>query len=171
MMIGLYVIIMTYITGDTHGRFERIKEFCNEQKTTNEDVMIILGDVGINYYLDKRDDYLREEVAKLPITLFGIHGNHEERPYNIEGYEEESIRRLFDLILEKKDKFDMDNIFTIIYPVNFNALDKLFAQLKIDDDEITTEVKKGLNKEERDMDHSIWQHSTAIIEIHLLKDI
>lgn len=79
---------MTYITGDTHGRFGRIKEFCNEQKTSKEDVMIILGDVGINYYLDKRDDYLREEAAKLPITLFGIHGNHEERPYNIEGYEE-----------------------------------------------------------------------------------
>ena len=46
---------MTYITGDTHGRFGRIKEFCNEQKTTKEDIMIILGDVGINYYLDKRD--------------------------------------------------------------------------------------------------------------------
>ena len=27
---------------------------------------------------------------------------------------------------KKKDKFDMDNIFTIIYPVNFNALDKFF---------------------------------------------
>ena len=59
---------MTYITGDTHGRFGRIKEFCNEQKTTKEDVMIILGDVGINYYLEKRDDYLREEAEKLPIT-------------------------------------------------------------------------------------------------------
>jgi len=47
---------------------------------------------------------------------------------------------------KKKDKFDMDNIFTIIYPVNFNALDKLFAQLKIDDDEIIDNKDEQLSK-------------------------
>lgn len=48
--------------------------------------MIILGDAGINYYLDSKDYTLKNYLKELPITLFCIHGNHEERPYNIAGY-------------------------------------------------------------------------------------
>ena len=79
---------MIYITGDTHGDFDRIFDFCEEYCTTKDDILIILGDAGINYYLDERDEYLKAELSKLPITLFCIHGNHEERPSEIDGYEE-----------------------------------------------------------------------------------
>ncbi len=79
---------MVYITGDTHGEFDRIADFCAEYCTTEEDVLIILGDVVLNYYLDERDTERKYEVAQLPITLLCVHGNHEERPYNISGYEE-----------------------------------------------------------------------------------
>lgn len=75
-----------YITGDTHGDFKRIKKFCELNNTTTDDVMIILGDAGINYYLDIRDKRLKDQIVKLPITLFCIHGNHEERPENINAY-------------------------------------------------------------------------------------
>lgn len=44
-----------YITGDTHGDFARIEKFCEENKTTIDDVTTILGDAGINYYLNKSD--------------------------------------------------------------------------------------------------------------------
>ena len=77
-----------YITGDTHGNFSRIAAFCRERHTTKEDVLIILGDVGLNYFLDERDKRLKEKVAALDITLFCIHGNHEARPWEAEGYEE-----------------------------------------------------------------------------------
>ena len=40
---------MFYITGDTHRDFKRIKLFCKENSTTKEDVIIILGDVGVNF--------------------------------------------------------------------------------------------------------------------------
>ena len=79
---------MFYITGDTHGDFSRIEEFCQEYDTTKEDVMIILGDAGINYYLNSSDEKLKGKIEQLPITLFCIHGNHEERPYEIASYEE-----------------------------------------------------------------------------------
>lgn len=46
---------MIYITGDTHRKFTRIQKFCKQNKTTKDDVMIILGDAGINYYDDYRD--------------------------------------------------------------------------------------------------------------------
>lgn len=53
---------MIYITGDTHGYFKHIKSFCEENHTTKEDVLIILGDAGINYYgqYDYRDRNLKK---------------------------------------------------------------------------------------------------------------
>lgn len=78
-----------YLTGDTHGEFDRIEDFCQEYGTTQEDVMVILGDAGINYWLDERDEALKEQLSRLPITLLCVHGNHEERPEEISGYEEQ----------------------------------------------------------------------------------
>ena len=79
---------MFYITGDTHGQFERIEAFCKRFETTKGDVMIILGDVGINYSGGSRDRMKKEFLDALPITIFAIHGNHEQRPQTIEGYQE-----------------------------------------------------------------------------------
>ena len=79
---------MFYITGDTHGSFERIERFCLASKTTKNDTIIILGDAGLNYYLNKRDIKNKEYVESLPIKVFCIHGNHEERPQNVAGYKE-----------------------------------------------------------------------------------
>ncbi len=79
---------MIILKGDTHGIFDEVFEFCEEYQTTADDIMVILGDAGINYYLDNRDYGLKDELSHLPITLFCVHGNHEERPYNISSYEE-----------------------------------------------------------------------------------
>ena len=81
---------MIYITGDTHGA-DKFSPFgvdrsCERMETSQEDIMIILGDVGLNYNGDSRDRRNKEKVANLPITLFCIHGNHEERPYHIQTY-------------------------------------------------------------------------------------
>jgi len=84
---------MIYITGDTHRRFSGIAAFCEKHKTTKQDIMIILGDAGINFFSGRCDDYKDVEVKRkieetLPITLFCIHGNHEQRPFAIPTYEE-----------------------------------------------------------------------------------
>ncbi len=79
---------MIYITGDTHGEFGRIEAFCRRFGTCKEDVMIILGDAGINYSGGIRDMRKKEFLESLPITVFAIHGNHEQRPQTIEGYQE-----------------------------------------------------------------------------------
>ena len=77
---------MFYITGDTHRDFGRIEDFCARINPTPEDVMIILGDAGINYYGGWRDRDLKRRLAALPLTLFSIHGNHEQRPGKIASY-------------------------------------------------------------------------------------
>ena len=74
---------MIYITGDTHGEFGRIEAFCRRFGTCKEDVMIILGDAGINYSGGIRDMRKKEFLESLPITVFAIHGNHEQRPQAI----------------------------------------------------------------------------------------
>ncbi|MGB4985539.1 MAG: metallophosphoesterase [Erysipelotrichaceae bacterium] len=77
---------MFFITGDLHGDTQRIIDFCDRFKTTLDDVLIILGDVGINYY-GCSDRFTKELISLLPITLFCIHGNHDKRPENVDGYE------------------------------------------------------------------------------------
>lgn len=75
-----------FITGDKHRYFDGVKKFCRRMNTRREDVLIILGDAGLNYYDDVRDDKLKQEVSKLNITLFCLHGNKENRPQNVGTY-------------------------------------------------------------------------------------
>ena len=83
---------MIYITGDTHGNFLRVEEFCRRFQTSREDILIILGDAGINFS-DRYYDALKKKLLEsLSITIFAIHGNHEQRPYTIDSYREKLWR-------------------------------------------------------------------------------
>ena len=77
---------MVFFSGDIHGYPWDVKKFCKKHKLTQEDILVLLGDVGANYYGDHRDDAMKETLAKLPPTILCIHGNHEMRPWLIEGY-------------------------------------------------------------------------------------
>ena len=73
---------MIYITGDTHGDFSRF----TLMDLKAEDLMIVLGDAGINYFLDSRDEFVKDQLNDYPCEFFFLRGNHEERPEKIEGY-------------------------------------------------------------------------------------
>lgn len=79
---------MIYLTGDTHGDFTRIEEFCLKMHTTKDDLMIILGDAGFNFSRNRIDSFKKELVSEYPIRVFCLHGNHEIRPQNISSYVE-----------------------------------------------------------------------------------
>ena len=93
---------MIYITGDLHRDFTRVFAFARKKQTTKEDILIVLGDVGINYYLDDSDKILKEKLQELPLTLFCIQGNHEERPENISSYKETNF---LEGIVFKEDEY------------------------------------------------------------------
>jgi len=78
---------MFYLTGDTHRDFDRLEEFLYYADGADEDVLIILGDVGINYHGYAADNALKQELSELPVTFFCVYGNHEMRPENIDSYE------------------------------------------------------------------------------------
>ena len=75
---------MIYITGDTHRDFSRIYKL----KKDTDNMLIVLGDVGINYCLNEEDKNCKEYLKKLKLKLFCVRGNHEERPENISTYKE-----------------------------------------------------------------------------------
>ena len=50
---------MIYITGDKHRDYNDVFNFCNKYKTSKNDILIILGDAGINYFLDEKDYILK----------------------------------------------------------------------------------------------------------------
>ena len=110
---------MIWITGDTHGSFGWLERFCREKRTVKEDVMIILGDAGINYFGASRDDVLKRMLSALPITLLCIHGNHEMRPECLYTYELKPWRggmvwqeELFPSLLFARDGevYDLDGV-------------------------------------------------------------
>ena len=77
---------MIYYTGDIHGSHFELAAFCRRFKLTEEDTVILLGDVGANYYGGKRDQELKYALNKLKPTILCIHGNHEMRPSSILTY-------------------------------------------------------------------------------------
>lgn len=77
---------MVYYTGDIHGGKYEVVRPCKKVRLTKDDVIVILGDAGINYYQNERDVELKQAFSKLKHTIFCIHGNHEIRPANIPSY-------------------------------------------------------------------------------------
>ena len=75
---------MIYITGDTHRDFSRLYN----NRLNKNDMLIILGDVGLNYYLNGQDNEMKGFVNAFNYKFFCIRGNHEERPENIDTYKE-----------------------------------------------------------------------------------
>jgi 3-oxoacid CoA-transferase subunit A len=72
---------MVYVTGDLHGYYGRIVRFCASlDRVGPDDVLVVLGDVGANYWCDESDLPMRDALASLPLTVLCVHGNHEARP-------------------------------------------------------------------------------------------
>ena len=78
-----------YLMSDIHGDFKPVRDFwlrakLKEKMTLNREdqVLIITGDFGANFFFNYRDDNFKEKLGKYPFTYFVIRGNHEERPEN-----------------------------------------------------------------------------------------
>ena len=79
---------MIYYTGDIHGSAKGIVAFAQHYELTESDIIVILGDVGANYYGNRRDRYCKDALARIKPTVFCIHGNHERRPDTLTGYKQ-----------------------------------------------------------------------------------
>ena len=74
------------ITGDTHGNFTRFKNYDDITQEDSETAIIILGDAGLNFFLDEYDAQLKNFLSKrFKFRIYCVRGNHEARPQNIPG--------------------------------------------------------------------------------------
>lgn len=74
------------ITGDTHGRvLERLEKIDQTKYLPAETAVIILGDAGLNFYLNRTDWKGKRATNALGYRVYCLRGNHEERPENL-GY-------------------------------------------------------------------------------------
>ena len=73
-----------FVRGDTHGNFDFLPYFCEENHTDYQDILVILGDAGLLYYGENKakEKYLKMHVSQQPITIVCVRGNHEDRPKN-----------------------------------------------------------------------------------------
>ena len=77
------------ITGDTHGGMATITRVSNINRNMNcipeESAVIILGDSGLNFWLNDTDKKYKKILNNLNYHIYCVRGNHEERPENIPG--------------------------------------------------------------------------------------
>ena len=77
-----------FVTGDTHGDFNRIYSFVDRMELTLDDTLIILGDAGLNFRLNSLDKMVKRDLKDLNVTLLCIKGNHEKYPEGLPNYKE-----------------------------------------------------------------------------------
>lgn len=70
--------------GDIHGSYLPIENFLKRNENNmnfspETDIIILLGDVGANFFLNYRDLNFKKKLNKYPFTYFCIRGNHEQR--------------------------------------------------------------------------------------------
>ena len=76
------------VRGDTHGQFHWMTNGCLNEYVPAETAIIILGDAGFNFYLNKTDDRKKAEVDVRGYRFYCVRGNHEARPQDTScGYE------------------------------------------------------------------------------------
>ena len=69
---------MVYVTGDIHGNPEYLIYKAQSLGLTKDDILVILGDVGANYYLNKKDRQMRFNNGGDPI--YAIFDKIDNRP-------------------------------------------------------------------------------------------
>ena len=78
------------ITGDIHGEVHRVADAVARFGLGSEDTVVLLGDVGMNYYGNKHGDRRnKKRLNNFDIPILCIHGNHEMRPETLITYREE----------------------------------------------------------------------------------
>ena len=73
-----------FVLGDIHGAYQPVQNFYNYLNSLDTPLdnvtLILLGDVGANFFFDERDTAFKKKLGEYNLTYFLIRGNHEERP-------------------------------------------------------------------------------------------
>lgn len=95
------------LTGDTHGGMATISRIGNIHRNMEDCVpdatgIIILGDAGLNYYLNKTDKKYKKLLNSQGYHIYCVRGNHEQRPENLD-YELSYDPEVFGMVYDDPD--------------------------------------------------------------------
>lgn len=80
-----------YLIGDIHGDWRVLEYLCKDLK--EDDIVIQLGDHGINYYGGShRDEQMKKKIAKLKPTFVFLTGNHDRNPSSLVQNKQKKIK-------------------------------------------------------------------------------
>ena len=90
------------LVSDTHGKVAERLAHIPSTLNPKETAIIILGDAGFNFWLNKSDTKTKREANKYGYTIYCVRGNHEERPeqLNIQRYFDENVNN--DIYMESE---------------------------------------------------------------------
>ena len=158
---------MIYYMGDIHGEVFHVRDAIARYEITDKDVIVILGDVGMNYYGNKRgDQHRKKKLNKLGVPIFCVHGNHEMRPETIPTYHEDKwqggtvyVEDAYPNLLFAKDGevYDLDGQSTLVIGGAY-SVDKWY-RLRMDmnwfaDEQPSDEIKERVTRKLEDLE---WQ--------------
>ena len=159
---------MIYYTGDIHGEVLHIRDMVTKCEITDQDVIVILGDVGMNYYGNNYgDQHRKKKLNKLGISVFCIHGNHEMRPETIPTYHEEKwqggtvyVEDAYPNLLFAKDGevYDLDGQSTLVIGGAY-SVDKWY-RLRMDmnwfaDEQPSDEIKSRVMQKLKNLNRKV----------------
>lgn len=75
------------VTGDKHGNFTWMLNGSLDSYPPQKTAIIILGDAGFDFYLNKTDEKKKKEVDARGYYIYWVRGNHEARASDVKGYE------------------------------------------------------------------------------------
>ena len=153
---------MIYITGDIHGEIDKVLFMIKYKKIKHNDIIVLLGDVGVNYYLNKSEERPKQLLNETGIQMLCVHGNHEARPNTIPSYHEKEwhggavyVEEEFPNLLFAKDGeiYDLEGRRVIVIGGAY-SVDKEYRlargwrwfQDEQPSDEIKKRVEENLNK-------------------------
>ena len=81
-------MIKTFLVhGDCHSDFTWMMTGALDDYKPEETAIIILGDAGFDFYLNKTDLRKKKEINSKGYRIYWVRGNHEARPQDVSGYE------------------------------------------------------------------------------------
>ncbi len=118
--------------------------------------MIILGAAGINFSGPRYDRLKKRQLEELPITIFAIHGNHEQRPFTIESYKEQVWNggmAYYEEQLER-EAWDVDVVLSHTTPLKYEPVEVFMSGVNQSKVDKTTE--NWLDKIEDRLSYKKW---------------
>lgn len=71
---------MVFLLGDIHGDIKPVLALIKAGRIVPGDTLVLLGDVGLNFYRDKEERKRKDALEKTGVNFLCVHGNHERRP-------------------------------------------------------------------------------------------